>query len=628
MAAALRSAVLVATTLYLAALASAARTGPTGTAGAAAAAAKGAPTWGHELGFDSATGVASIHPRDRKLYSNGNANGVELCAATPDPPLTAHNLVYNADFSKGAAGWNGLWSGVKVQPLASVDGYSSIVSSARQSQYAGPTHTIPLVPAGVYQFIAWVRLTGGGDPQFLQTTLFFPTSNGSTCVATAVAKSSCWTKVQGGFTLPTNETDVQIRMAGPNAGANIELSSVSITLIDQAVWRAEQDQRIDRLRKRNVVVKLVDALTGTPVEVLATLDQTRSAFPFGAAMSGAITLDKNYQDWYAARFNFGVMENELKWYYTEPEQGKFNYKMADAMLAFADSRGIAMRGHNIFWDVAEYVQSWVKALPTDKLKDAVSARLNGLVSRYAGRFKHWDVNNEMLHGNYYESTLGPDASASMFKTAKALDPPAKLFVNDFNVVEACGDQRATPEAYLSEVWQLAQQGATVDAIGIESHFYDPQAIRFKHELDQLALAGVPLWVTELDVSEADPQAQADKFEIVMREAFSHEAVGGIMQWEVARPPCSVYYADYSKCLTNCTKCLADANMVDRPIGERYVRLRKEWSTHVIQLSVGGTLPFRGFFGDYRIKYTKGGKSSAVFFTVPEGKDDLEVTVKI
>lgn len=627
MAAAAKSLVLAVTALCLAGLACAARTAPATPGGGGAKGEPEAATWGRALGFDDATGVASVHPRDRKLYSNGNANGVALCAAAPDPPLTAHNLVYNADFAKGAAGWDGLWSGVKVQPLDTADGYSSIVSSARASQYAGPTHTIPKVPAGVYQLIAWVRLSDG-SPQFLQTTLFFPAINESTCVATAIAKATCWTKVQGGFTLTSAETDVQIRMAGPNAGADIELSSVSITLIDPAVWRAEQDQRIDRLRKRSVVVRLADAATGVPVEVVARVDQIKSAFPFGAAMSGAITRDKKYQDWFAARFNYAVMENELKWYYTEPEQGRVYYQMADAMLDYADSRGIAMRGHNIFWDVADYVQSWVKALPAAKLEQAVFSRLQSVVSRYAGRFKHWDVNNEMLHGNFFRSRLGGLVRAAMFRKTAALDPAAKLFVNDFNVVESCGDALATPETYLSQVWQLAQQGAKVNGIGLESHFAWPQHVRLKHDLDQLALAGVPLWLTELDVDDNNPASQADKFELIMREAFSHDAVGGILLWEVARPPCSVYYADYSKCVSKCTKCLADENMVDRPVGERYVRLRKEWSTHTVNATRGGALPFRGFFGDYRLKFTRNGKEVVHYFSVPEGKGDLEITLKV
>ena len=48
---------------------------------------------------------------------------------------------------------------------------------------------------------------------------------------------------------------------------------------------------------------------------------------------------------------------------------------------------------------------------------------------------HWDINNEMLHGNFFtEKTGQQDIRIKMFQRAQELDPEALRFINDFNVL--------------------------------------------------------------------------------------------------------------------------------------------------------------------------------------------------
>ena len=41
---------------------------------------------------------------------------------------------------------------------------------------------------------------------------------------------------------------------------------------------------------------------------------------------------------------------------------------------------------------------------------------------------------EMLHGDYFERTIGGNIRAEIFQWAKEADPNATLFVNDYEVV--------------------------------------------------------------------------------------------------------------------------------------------------------------------------------------------------
>ena len=128
------------------------------------------------------------------------------------------------------------------------------------------------------------------------------------------------------------------------------------------------------------------------------------------------------------------MENESKWYSNEPSHGNVTYAVADSITNFCFINGITLRGHAIFWAVDQYVQPWVQNLSNPALTNAISNRLNSAVNHFKGTFVHWDVNNEMLHGNFYGNRLGNGINPWMFQRARALDPNVKLFVNDYNVV--------------------------------------------------------------------------------------------------------------------------------------------------------------------------------------------------
>ena len=50
---------------------------------------------------------------------------------------------------------------------------------------------------------------------------------------------------------------------------------------------------------------------------------------------------------------------------------------------------------------------------------------------------HWDVNNEMLHGNFFtERTGDPDIRVKMFQWAQDRDPSTKKFVNDYEILNS------------------------------------------------------------------------------------------------------------------------------------------------------------------------------------------------
>lgn len=217
------------------------------------------------------------------------------------------------------------------------------------------------------------------------------------------------------------------------------------------------------------------------------------------------------QNWFVERFNAAVFENELKWYATEPHPGQINYTIADEMLEFVRVNRIVTRGHNIFWEDPKYTPEWVRNLAGPQLESAVNARIQSLMSRYREEFIHWDVSNEMLHFDFYERRLGPNATLCFFQTAHESDPLATLFMNEFNVVETCSDANSTVDNYISTLRELKRGGVSMDGIGLEGHFTVPNLPLMRAILDKLGTLKLPMWLTEVDISSTlGKEAQVQK----------------------------------------------------------------------------------------------------------------------
>ncbi|PWZ31640.1 Anti-sigma-I factor RsgI6 [Zea mays] len=377
-----------------------------------------------------------------------------------------------------------------------------------------------------------------------------------------------------------------------------------------------RDEEPAKVRKRDVVLNFGSAASGISGASIRVM-QMDSSFPFGTCINTNVIQNPGFVDFFAKHFDWAVFENELKWYHTEVQQGQLNYSDSDALLDFCDRYGKPVRGHCIFWAVANTVQQWVKNLDDDQLASAVRGRLQSLLTRYAGRFPHYDVNNEMLHGSYYQDRLGDDINAFMFREAARLDPGATLFVNDYNV-EGGSDPNATPEKYIEQISALQQKGAAVGGIGLQGHVTNPVGEIICDALDKLATTDLPVWLTELDVSESDVDLRAEDLEVVLREAYAHPAVEGVIFWGCMQG--HMWRQD---------ACLIDADGNVNDAGERFVDLRREWTSHARgQIDSAGHFKFRGYHGTYIVQLATATGKVHKTFSVEKGDTPLVLDMNL
>ncbi|CAK8569330.1 unnamed protein product [Lathyrus sativus] len=470
----------------------------------------------------------------------------------------------------------------------------------------------------IYSFSAWVKVEGSYSVMI--RARLEAENDTYNCIGTVSAKRGCWSFLKGGFALnsPSNSSAIIFENAD-GKDVDMDIASLSLQPFTKQEWRFNQEYIINTKRKRAVTIHVSDTngmkLQGASVRV----EQISKDFPIGSAIAKTILGNTPYQNWFVKRFNAAVFENELKWYATEPHQGRTDYTISDQMMQFVRSNKIVARGHNIFWEDPKYNPAWVLNLTGTELESAVNSRIKSLMNKYKTEFVHWDVSNEMLHFDFYEQRLGPNATFQFFEAAHESDPLATLFMNDFNVVETCNDVKSSVDAYIFKIRELRQHGVFMDGIGLEGHFTIPNPPLIRAILDKFATLDLPIWLTEIDISKTlDQETQAIYLEQVLREGFSHPSVNGIMLWTALHP-----YGCYQMCLT-------DNDLKNLPSGDMVDKLLQEWQTGRVEgvTEEHGSHSFYGFLGEYRVSVEYGNRTIDSTFSLSSGDETRHVTVTL
>jgi GH35 family endo-1,4-beta-xylanase len=377
---------------------------------------------------------------------------------------------------------------------------------------------------------------------------------------------------------------------------------------------------IDKNRKGEITVK---AKPGTEV----IIEQTAHEFWFGCAISDGIFNgrtsehdQKMYKEKFLENFNSAVTENAVKWPGMERNKGKVDYSLVDAMLQWTDENNIPLRGHNIFWGIEQFIQPWVKELSDVELEQTLKNRAETLTARYKGRFVEYDLNNEMIHGNYYEERLGTDITKKMAEWCQNGDPDVKLYLNDYDILTG----KKLPE-YMAQIRDLLKQGVPIAGIGVQGHLHAESFDRdeLKRALDSLAQFKLPIRVTEfnipgqrskyynnrnLEMTAEEEEQKAKDLVDYYRICFAHPAVEGILMWgfwEGANwiPQSSLYKRDWSP----------------TPAATAYQNLifKELWTTASGKTTQKGEYSLPAFYGKYKV--TVNGKTKMVDLNKATGK---------
>jgi endo-1,4-beta-xylanase len=237
----------------------------------------------------------------------------------------------------------------------------------------------------------------------------------------------------------------------------------------------------------------------------------------GVAVSATGLEDPAYAETVAAQFNQLTPENEMKWDATEPEPGVFDFSRADAIVAFAQENGMKVRGHALVWH--SQLPAWMEQLTgADAVREAMTRHIQTVVAHFRDNFPGtvvaWDVVNEAMNvmqgpmggtpiyrDSVFYRELGEGFIAEAFQIARAADPDARLFYNDFGVEGTTG---AKSTGTFDMVSGLVAAGVPVSGMGFQMHTgpldQGPNAADFAANVARYAGLGLEVEVTEMDVS--------------------------------------------------------------------------------------------------------------------------------
>lgn len=258
----------------------------------------------------------------------------------------------------------------------------------------------------------------------------------------------------------------------------------------------------------------------------------------GTAVTGS-KLTGTYGDIAGAQFDSLTPGNAMKWGSVEPTRGSFNWAEADQIVNFAEVHGQQVRGHTLVWHSQNPSWltngTWTAAQLSQLMNDHIALE----VGRYKGRLAAWDVVNEPFNedGTYRQTLwyngLGTGYIAQALTAARAAEPAAKLYINDYNVEGV----NAKSTALYNLVKSLKAQGVPIDGVGLQAHLIVGQVpSTLQQNIQRFADLGVDVAITELDIRMTLPSdstklaQQAADYKAVMNACVAVTRCAGATVW--------------------------------------------------------------------------------------------------
>jgi endo-1,4-beta-xylanase len=250
-------------------------------------------------------------------------------------------------------------------------------------------------------------------------------------------------------------------------------------------------------------------------------------------------------------------ENALKWPIVHPAQDVYNFEPANQLTAFAQAHAMQIRGHNLCWymDNPDWLNAFAAGAQPADMAQLLESHIQTVMSQYRGIVFAWDVVNEAISDS--ASGIGTDMRDSIwydqpgiglsgtgyveqaFRWARAADPDALLFYNEYGIEDA-GPKF---EALYNMLQDFVSRGVPVDGVGFQMHVDTtgyPTTAGLTQNIVRIAALGLQVQITEMDVrvpvdsngqaTPADLQAQAETYQRILTVCLQAPACTAFQTW--------------------------------------------------------------------------------------------------
>lgn len=400
----------------------------------------------------------------------------------------------------------------------------------------------------------------------------------------------------------------------------------------------EAEQNIRKIRQEPVT------LSGLKPSTFYQVDMQRHSFPFGTVLSGQLIRGRSYNQWvekylkeknidetyigkylefFQRHFSGAVIENDFKWHEMTDEDGNSDYRRTDVVMDYVRQYPELVqnfRGHTVFWNRRKNLPPYLQSASKDEIQEELFTKRLGVLQKYPD-IPEWDIINEPLKrskgfwnlkNKHNEIVFDPvsdiDVFADLILEAHKLAPATRLYINEYSILSG----RKTDDyiKFLKRLTsRLRQKGLSDEemkiflGIGIQGHIttWDFASIsQAKKSLDQMAVLGLPIKITEFDVSDEQFDGKVQQRAEYMRDMltlfYGHSAITGIylwgfddrMHWRKAHG-------------FNEHPALTDSELRPNAVGEAFFRrIHHDWRTDLTAHSdMDGKIAFVGFPGSYK-----------------------------
>jgi endo-1,4-beta-xylanase len=217
--------------------------------------------------------------------------------------------------------------------------------------------------------------------------------------------------------------------------------------------------------------------------------------------------------------------NAGKWGSVEYTRNSYYWTPLDNIYNMAQTEGILYKHHTLVWGSQQ--PGWISSLDSAEQRAEIEEWFRLVGERYPN-MDFVDVVNEPFHappddaheGGYINAlggsgSTGWDWVITAFELARQYMPDsADLILNEYNVLHSI----EVTNIYLELIGFLNDRGL-IDGIGIQGHYFEFKGSGYTYSistieanLDRLAATGLPVYITEFDINEADDAVQLENYQ--------------------------------------------------------------------------------------------------------------------
>lgn len=223
-----------------------------------------------------------------------------------------------------------------------------------------------------------------------------------------------------------------------------------------------------------------------------------------------------------AQFNGLTPENIMKCEIIHPEWDRYNFTLADKLVAYGNKINTPVFGHTLIWHsqlspFARRIQS------TDSFRTFFTNHITTIAARYDGKVKGWDVVNEALNEDgtlrksIFLDKLGEDFIVEAFRLAQKAAPNTELYYNDYNI-----EQPKKRAGAIALIKKIQAAGVRIDGVGIQGHWraYKVPMKDIEESIKEFAALGLKVNFTELDLGVLPNPWDSDAADVNMKAEYS------------------------------------------------------------------------------------------------------------